>query len=116
MYYTAVTDGGGKPLTGARRYSLTFKEPMQYIKAVPPGFWSITAYDSATGYIIPNAIDRYALGSDDELKRNTDGSFTLYVQLDNPGPDRESNWLPISTGSFYLILRVCGPAQNSPRL
>jgi len=84
---------------------------MQYIKAVPPGFWSITAYDSATGYTLPNAIG-YALGGDDELKRNADGSFTLYVQYDNPGPDRESNWLPVSTGPFYLLIRVYAPVPE----
>ena len=112
IYYTSVTDGAGQPLNGAKRYTLTFKEPMQYIKAIPPGFWSITAYDSITGFTIPNAIDRYALGSDDELKRNADGSFTLYVQHDNPGPDRESNWLPISASTFYLIIRVYAPVAE----
>jgi hypothetical protein len=94
IYYTSVSDDTGKPLTGAKRYTLTFKEPTPCIKAIPPGFWSITVYDSTTGFTIPNAINRYALGSDDELKRNTDGSFTLFVRRDNPGPDSESNWLP----------------------
>jgi len=112
IYYTSVTDGAGQPLTGAKRYSLTFREPMDCIRAIPPGFWSITAYDSATGFTIPNAIDRYALGSDDELKRNADGSFTLYVQHDSPGPDREPNWLPSSSGSFYLIIRVYAPVSD----
>jgi hypothetical protein len=109
IYYTSVTDGSGQKLTGTKRYTLTFKEPMPYIKAVAPGFWSVTAYDSTTGYTIPNVIDRYALGSDDQLKRNVDGSFTLYVQRDNPGADREANWLPLSSGPFYLIIRVYAP-------
>jgi hypothetical protein len=60
---------------------------MRCIEAVPPGFWSVTAYDSATGFTVPNAIDRYALGGDNKLKRDADGSFTLHVQHDNPGPD-----------------------------
>jgi hypothetical protein len=113
IYYTSVTDGRGQKLTGAKRYTLTFKEPMQCIKAVAPGFWSITAYDSATGYTIPNPIDRYALGNDDQLKRNADDSFTLYVQRDNPGADREANWLPVSAGAFYLIIRVYAPAPEN---
>jgi hypothetical protein len=111
-YYTSVTDDRGKKLTGAKRYTLAFKEPMQCIRTIPPGFWSITAYDSTTGFTIPNAIDRYALGSDDELKRNADGSFTLYVQHDSPGPEREANWLPISSGLFYLIIRVFAPEPD----
>src|ERR1700677_825853 len=112
IYYTSVTDGAGQPLTGAKRYSLTFKKSMECIRATPPGFWSMTAYDSATGFTIPNAIDRYALGSDNELKRNADGSFTLYVQHDSPGPDREPTWLPSSSGSFYLIIRVYAPVSD----
>jgi hypothetical protein len=113
IYYTSVTDGRGQKLTGTKRYTLTFKAPIHCIKAVAPGFWSITAYHSATGYTIPNPIDRYALGSDDQLKQNADGSFTLYVQRDNPGADREANWLPISSGSFYLIIRVYAPAPEN---
>jgi hypothetical protein len=109
IYYTSVTDGHGQKLTGARRYTLTFKQPMECITAVAPGFWSITAYDSTTGYTIPNSIDRYALGSDELLKRDANGSFTLYVQRDNPGADHEANWLPISSGPFYLIIRVYAP-------
>jgi hypothetical protein len=112
IYYTSITDGSGQKLTGAKRYTLTFGEQLGCIKAVAPGFWSITAYDSATGYTIPNPIDRYALGSDDNLKRNADGSFTLYVQRDNPGTDREANWLPISPGAFYLIIRVFAPVPE----
>jgi hypothetical protein len=113
IYYTGVTDGRGQKLTGTRQYTLTFKEPMDCIKAVAPGFWSVTAYDSATGFTIPNAINRYALGSDDQLKRNADGSFTLYVQRDNPGADREANWLPVSSGAFYLIIRVYAPVPQA---
>jgi hypothetical protein len=109
IYYTSITDGSGRKLTGTKRYTLTLKEQMDCIKVVAPGFWSITAYDSATGYTIPNPINRYALGSDDNLKRNADGSFTLYVQRDNPGADREANWLPVSPGAFYLIIRVYAP-------
>ena len=60
----------------------------------------------------PISIDRYALGSDDNLKRNADGSFTLYVQRDNPGTDREANWLPVSPGAFYLIIRVFAPVPE----
>jgi hypothetical protein len=112
IYYTSVTDDRGQKLTGAKHYTLTFREPMPCIKAVAPGFWSVTAYDSSTGYTIPNPIKRYALGSDDQLKRNSDGSFTLYVQRDNPGADRQANWLPVSSGAFYLIIRVYAPAPE----
>lgn len=33
---------------------------------------------------------------------NTDGSLDINVQHDNPGKDKESNWLPAPTGEFSL--------------
>ena len=112
IYYTAVTDGAGQPLTGAKRYAMTFQERTPCIKTIPPGFWSLSAYDKTTGFTVPNPINRYALGSDDQLKRNHDGTFTLYLQRDNPGPDKETNWLPVAPGPFYLIIRVYAPVPE----
>jgi hypothetical protein len=34
------------------------------------------------------------------------------VQRDNPGADREANWLPVSPGAFYLIIRVYAPVPE----
>jgi hypothetical protein len=34
------------------------------------------------------------------------------VQHDSPGPEREANWLPISSGLFYLIIRVFAPEPD----
>jgi hypothetical protein len=58
---------------------------------------------------VSNPINRYKLGGGDDLKRNADGSITLYLQHDNPGPDKESNWIPAPAGQFYLILRNYAP-------
>jgi hypothetical protein len=113
IYYTAISDGTGQPLHGAKRYTITFKEQMPCIAPIAPGFWSISVYDSVTGYTVSNPIDRYSLGSDDALKHNADGSFTLYVQADNPGAERQANWLPTSSGPFYLIIRVYAPASST---
>jgi hypothetical protein len=96
-------------MTGAKQYTMTFTEPMLYAKPVPPGFWSLTMYDGKTAYTVPNAINRYQLGSMSNLKKNADGSFTLYLQTKNPGPDKESNWLPTPAGPFYMILRNYAP-------
>ena len=32
------------------------------------------------------------------LKKNPDGSLTLYIQKDSPGAGKESNWLPAPDG------------------
>ena len=113
MYYSGVLDGAGQPLTGAKRYTINFTSPMHYLEPVPPGFWSVTMYDGVTRFTVPNPIDRYSLGSDDDLKKNADGSFTIYVQSDSPGQDRETNWLPAPSGPFYLILRNYAPVPEA---
>ena len=48
-----------------------------------------------------NPINRYLINSPmlPELKENPDGSLTLYIQKDPPGPTKESNWLPAPDGS-----------------
>jgi hypothetical protein len=112
IYYPGSQDSQGHPLTGEKSYTITFKEPMPYVKPVPPGFWSLTMYDAITSYTVSNPINRYALGSDNSLRRNADGTFTIYVQHDNPGPDKESNWLPAPSGPFYLILRSYAPVSE----
>ena len=48
----------------------------------------------------------------DKFKKNPDGSFTMYLQADNPGPDKESNWLPAPKGPFYLIPRNYAPVPE----
>jgi hypothetical protein len=69
-------------------------------------------YDKVNGYTVANPIDRYALGGDDELKRNADGSLTLYVQPDNPGRSgsqtgcrRRRGRSILSSGFMSLCLR-----------
>jgi|SRR5579884_447153 len=110
IYYDGITDKTGHPLTGAKKYTMTFAGDMSYIKTIPPGFWSLTIYDATSSYTIYNRINRYALGSDDNLKRNADGSFTIYIQHRSPGRERESNWLPAPAGPFYLTLRNYAPS------
>ncbi len=109
IYYAATHDGENQPLTGAKTYSMTFSGAMEFAQSVPPGFWSVTMYDGVTRYSAPNPINRYSLGSDDDLKENADGSFTLYLQHEHPGLDKEANWLPAPAGPFYLILRNYAP-------
>ena len=52
-------------------------------------------HDVANNYTVSNSINRYMIGRDTKnLKNNRDGSFTLYIQNQNPGKDKESNWRP----------------------
>ncbi|HKX12920.1 MAG TPA: DUF1214 domain-containing protein, partial [bacterium] len=39
------------------------------------------------------------------LKKDPDGGYTIYLQSESPGKDKESNWLPASKGVFFAVLR-----------
>ena len=110
IYFGGYVDSNGQPLTGAKAYSITFKAPYPYISSIPPGFWSVTMYD-LQGYTISNPINRYKLGTGDDLRKNADGSFTLYLQNKDPGGDKQSNWLPSPDGPFFLIIRNYAPVD-----
>jgi hypothetical protein len=45
------------------------------------------------------------------MKKNADGSLTIYLQSKNPGKDKEANWLPTPTGPFMLILGTYAPGK-----
>ncbi len=56
---------------------------------------------------IENEIDRYVISSaTDGLKYNEDGSLDVYIQKENPGKDKVSNWLPAFDGLFSLQARL----------
>ena len=113
IYYSGVLDGDNRPMTGHKRYTMTLKPPMDYAKPIAPGFWSVTMYDRVTNYTAPNLINRYHLADYNDLKKNPDGSITIYMQTTSPGTDKESNWLPTPPGAFYLIFRNYAPAPEA---
>ena len=44
-----------------------------------------------------------------ELKKDSDGGFTLYIQNEWPGKEKESNWLPAPKGPFFMAMRLYWP-------
>jgi hypothetical protein len=75
-----------------------------------------TMYDGRTQLLIDNPINRYLINSPmlPELKKNRDGSITLYIQKDSPGKDRESNWLPAPDGPMFVVMRMYWPKTTKP--
>ncbi|MGP7982724.1 DUF1254 domain-containing protein [Rhodoblastus sp.] len=113
IYYLGAADSNGKLLDGDNAYTITFKGSIPYAQAIPPGFWSVTMYDGVTKLTVPNPINRYSLGSDNDMQKNADGSFTMYLQATSPGKDKESNWLPAPKGPYYLLLRNYAPVAEA---
>lgn len=96
-------------------YTLTFPAGQ-----LPPvnAFWSVTMYDGTTQLLIKNPIDRYLINAPmlPSLKKNADGSLTLYIQHDSPGADKESNWLPAPKGPVYMVMRLYWPKTDAPSI
>jgi hypothetical protein len=112
VYPTSETDAIGKPYDGAKKYTMHFDKGQ-----LPPvdGFWSLTMYD-AQYFFVDNPLNRYTLSERNKLNENADGSVDLYIQNENPGPEKEANWLPAPKGRFILMLRLYRPKQMPPSI
>lgn len=103
QYFYTDFDGAGGGLAGSGNYEITFPRGQE-----PPvnGFWSLTLYNDRHLFH-PNDLNRYSLGTKNKtLKKNADGSLTLYAGAKSPGADKESNWLPAPDGRFSLYIRA----------
>ncbi|MBU4318109.1 MAG: DUF1254 domain-containing protein [Proteobacteria bacterium] len=109
--YSCSTDTDGKPVDGSKfRYILRFEKD-----SLPPviAFWSITLYEPPLMLMAENPIQRYSMGDRTRgLQYGADGSLTLYIQHESPGPDKEPNWLPCPKGPFVLALRNYWPDEK----
>jgi len=111
LYPLLATDSEGqKPDCAVNRYTLTFPPG-----GLPPAnaFWSVTMYDAETQLLVANPINRYLINAPmlPDLKRNADGSITLYLQKESPGADKEPNWLPAPAGPIYVAMRIYWPKE-----
>jgi hypothetical protein len=115
-YPITRVDVDGEPLDGSKHsYTLTFPAGQ-----TPPvnAFWSVTMYDGKSQLLIKNPINRYLINSPmvPNMKKNADGSLTLYIQKDSPGKDKESNWLPAPNDLIYLVMRLYWPKTEAPSI
>ncbi|MDM0024396.1 DUF1254 domain-containing protein [Variovorax saccharolyticus] len=116
MYPYTRTDGSGQTLdTSKHSYTLTFPAGK-----LPPvnAFWSVTMYDGKSQLLIKNPINRYLINSPmlSAMKKNADGSLTLYIQKDSPGKAKEANWLPAPDDTVYLVMRLYWPKSTPPSI
>jgi hypothetical protein len=116
VYPLAKSDAAGNPLDGSKHnYTLTFAAG-QY----PPvnAFWSVTMYDGKTQLLIENPINRYLINSPmlPGMKKNKDGSLTIYIQKDAPSADNKANWLPAPDGPIYMVMRLYWPKTEPPSI
>lgn len=110
LYPSYFVDAEGKPLDGKNNYQLTFPAGQ-----LPPAksFWSLTMYKLPESLLYENELNRYLINSTmtDQLKKNKDGSVTLYIQNKAPAANLKSNWLPAPAGPFLALMRLYWPEQ-----
>jgi hypothetical protein len=109
IYPLNLADEAGKPLDGAKKYTLHFAKG-----ASPPAdaFWSVTLYNTE-GFPVANPLNRFNVSSWMPLKFNEDGSLDLYFQNESPGEQKEANWLPAPKGPFNLTMRLYVPRSDA---
>jgi DNA sulfur modification protein DndE len=107
-YPNCLIDNNGEKLNGSRKYVIHFNKG-----ETPPvnAFWSVTMY-GPNDLLVANPINRFAIGDRDKLKYNKDGSLDIYIQRENPGKDKESNWLPADKDAFSLTMRLYWPKEQ----
>lgn len=111
VYGVSQLDSKLQALNGANTYTLHFDASQ-----LPPAnaFWSLTSYNRE-GYLEPNSVDRYSLGSNNTLAYNSDGSVDLLLAAEKPAKSKSKpnkNWVPVPAGDFKVLLRLYWPRQE----
>ncbi len=75
-------------------------------------FWSVFGYDSHTRIFIGNGAKGRRLSSNDDLKRNPDGSTDIHIGPKCP-KGMKSNWIEtIPDSEIFIGLRTYGPEKS----
>jgi hypothetical protein len=106
--YPNVTTADGEPMNAMNDYVIKMTK-----EELPPdqAFWSLTLYDKANGFFIPNDRKKYSVGENAGYKLNEDGGIEIYVAAEKPNGVPGENWLPLNRKDeeIDLILRVYVP-------
>ncbi|MEV0961554.1 DUF1214 domain-containing protein [Streptomyces sp. NPDC049910] len=107
-YWHAFKDASGTALNGSSKgYVVTF--PAGKLPETSR-FWSLTAYTPQAVTLIPNSAGTYAVASyTPGLKKNPDGSLSIYLSRTRPAGVAPANWIPVGSGEFNVMLRAYGP-------
>jgi hypothetical protein len=106
--YFPVVEAGGQTLNAQFDYVIRM-DPAQMPPAGP--FWSMTLYDSANGFFIPNERKKYSVGENAGMLLNAEGGIDVYVAAEAPEGVPLENWLPIirRDEDIDVILRIYVP-------
>lgn len=106
IYFVGQTDSSKAPLNGNNVYEIRFPA-----NALPDtevnGFWSCTLMSVPDYRVVDNSLKRYNLNNVSGLKKNKDGSLSIWLAPKKPAGIPSSNWLPTPAGKgFSLTFRM----------
>jgi hypothetical protein len=106
--YPPITTADGQTMNARNDYVIRMTKD-----ALPPAkaFWSLTLYDTANGFFIPNDSKKYSVGENAGMTFNADGGIDIYVAAEKPEGVPNENWLPITRKdeNLDIILRIYVP-------
>jgi hypothetical protein len=107
MYFPAV-EADGQTLNA--QYDYVIHMDAEHMPPAGP-FWSMTLYDSANGFFIPNDRKKYSVGENAGMQLNAEGGIDVYIAAEAPEGVPPENWLPINRKDedIDVILRVYVP-------
>ena len=106
--YPMVTGADGKLLNAQHDYVIRMKK-----NELPPAraFWSVTLYDTANGFFIPNGRKKYSVGENAGYRLDADGGITIHIATQRPPGVPEENWLPVNRKdeAMDVVMRIYQP-------
>jgi hypothetical protein len=106
--YPQVPTADGEPMNAMHDYVIRMSQD-----EMPPSeaFWSLTLYDLAEGFFIPNERKKYSVGENAGMQLDEDGGIEIYIAAEKPEGVPEDNWLPIERKDLALSpqLRLYDP-------
>ncbi len=99
--YLPVATKDGKLMNAQHDYVLKMSKD-----ELPPAtaFWSLTLYDQANGFFIPNDQKKYSVGENAGFKLNAEGGIKIVISAKKPEDVPNENWLPINRADIDLSL------------
>ncbi|MFG4000831.1 DUF1214 domain-containing protein [Flavobacterium aquidurense] len=106
IYFVGLTDNSKKLLSGDKIYEIKFSKE-EIPDLMVNAFWSVTLYSVPDYRVVNNPLKRYNLNNVSGLKKNADGSLSIWLASSLPKNIPQSNWLPTPAGKgFALTMRM----------
>jgi len=106
--YPSILTSDGQPMNAQNDYVIRMAPD-----EMPPAtaFWSVTLYDTANGFFLPNDRKKYSVGKNAGMKLDEKGGISIYLAAEQPEGVPEENWLPVERGDYAIdaILRIYVP-------